>query len=86
MKNLKKLTLLHSNDMRGDFLAEKIDDDLVGGVSLLSGDIGARHCYTKEHNTYIALAFPPMDHTKRFRAHIIYMESDPPSLSRCRCQ
>ncbi len=37
MKNLKKLTLLHSNDMHGDFLAEKIKDDLVGGVSLLSG-------------------------------------------------
>ena len=36
-KNLKKLTLLHSNDMHGDFLAEKIDCKLVGGVSLLSG-------------------------------------------------
>lgn len=39
MKNLKKLTLLHSNDMHGDFHAEKIDDDLVGGVSPLSGYI-----------------------------------------------
>ena len=37
MKNLKKLTILHSNDMRGDFLAEQIDERLVGGVSLLSG-------------------------------------------------
>lgn len=37
MKNLKKLTLLHSNDMHGDFLTEKIGEDLVGGVSLLSG-------------------------------------------------
>lgn len=37
MKNLKKLTLLHSNDMHGDFLAEQIDSKLVGGVSLLSG-------------------------------------------------
>lgn len=36
-KNLKKLTLLHSNDMHGDFLAEKIDSKLVGGVSLLCG-------------------------------------------------
>ena len=36
-KNLKQLTLLHSNDMHGDFLAEKIDCKLVGGVSLLCG-------------------------------------------------
>ena len=37
MKHLKKLTILHSNDMHGDFLAEQIDEKLVGGVSLLSG-------------------------------------------------
>ncbi len=35
----KKLTILHSNDLHGDFLAEKIDEKLVGGVSLLSGYI-----------------------------------------------
>ena len=37
MKNLKKLTILHSNDMHGDFLAEQIDEKLVGEVSFLSG-------------------------------------------------
>ena len=37
MKNLKKLTILHSNDLHGDFLAEEIDSKLVGGVSMLSG-------------------------------------------------
>lgn len=37
MEKYKKLTLLHSNDMHGDFLAEKIDNNLVGGVSMLSG-------------------------------------------------
>ncbi len=37
MSNLKKLTLLHSNDMHGDFLAEHVDENLVGGVSMLSG-------------------------------------------------
>lgn len=37
MQRYKKLVLLHSNDMHGDFLDEKIDDELVGGVSLLSG-------------------------------------------------
>lgn len=40
MDNLKKLTILHSNDMHGDFLAEEIDENLVGGVSMLSGYVG----------------------------------------------
>ena len=35
----RKLTLLHSNDMHGDFLAENVSDELVGGVSMLSGYI-----------------------------------------------
>lgn len=35
----RQLTLLHSNDMHGDFLAENVDEKLVGGVSLLSGYI-----------------------------------------------
>lgn len=34
---IKHLTLLHSNDMHGDFLAEQVDERLVGGVALLSG-------------------------------------------------
>lgn len=37
MSNLVPLTILHSNDMHGDFLAENIDKNLIGGVSLLSG-------------------------------------------------
>ena len=37
MANIKNLTLLHSNDMHGDFLAEEIDKQLLGGVSMLSG-------------------------------------------------
>ena len=37
MADYRKLTILHSNDMHGDFLAENIDDSLVGGVSMLSG-------------------------------------------------
>ena len=36
-KNLKKLTILHSNDLHGDFLAEQVDKKLVGGLSSLSG-------------------------------------------------
>lgn len=38
-QHLKKLTLLHSNDLHGDFLAEQLDEKLVGGVSRLSGYI-----------------------------------------------
>ena len=37
--NLKKLTLLHSNDLHGDFLAEQANGKLVSGVSMLSGYI-----------------------------------------------
>ena len=39
MERYRKLTLLHSNDMHGDFLAESVDEDLIGGVSMLSGYI-----------------------------------------------
>ena len=37
MKNLKKLTILHSNDLHGDFMAKEVDKELLGGVSMLSG-------------------------------------------------
>ena len=37
MANVKKLTILHSNDLHGDFLAEKIDEKLIVGVYMLSG-------------------------------------------------
>ena len=37
MKHTKKITILHSNDLHGDFLAEQVDEKLVGGVSMLSG-------------------------------------------------
>ena len=39
MDQFKKITLLHSNDMHGDFLAENVDENLIGGVSMLSGYI-----------------------------------------------
>ncbi|MBQ3090357.1 MAG: bifunctional metallophosphatase/5'-nucleotidase, partial [Oscillospiraceae bacterium] len=37
MGNQKKLTILHSNDLHGDFMAREVEQDLVGGVSMLSG-------------------------------------------------
>ena len=33
----RKLTILHSNDLHGDFLSEEVDSCLIGGVSMLSG-------------------------------------------------
>ena len=36
MKNLKKLTILHSNDLHGDFMAKEVDQELMGGISMLS--------------------------------------------------
>ncbi len=50
----KNLTLLHSNDMHGDFLAEKIDDSLVGGVSMLSGYL--TRCRNEDPNVLYAIA------------------------------
>ena len=51
---LKRLTLLHSNDLHGDFLAEKVDAELVGGVSMLSGYVSkVRH---EEDNVLYAIA------------------------------
>lgn len=37
MGNYKKLTILHSNDLHGDFHAKNVDTKLIGGVSMLSG-------------------------------------------------
>ena len=37
MERYKKLVLLHSNDMHGDFLSEQVGDKTLGGVSMLSG-------------------------------------------------
>lgn len=54
MKNLKKLVLLHSNDLHGDFLAEKVDRKLLGGVSRLSGYV--RSVRLDEPNTLYCIA------------------------------
>ncbi len=54
MKHLKKLTLLHSNDLHGDFLVEKINDKLIGGVSMLSGYVNKVR--REEENVIYAVA------------------------------
>ena len=52
--NYKQITLLHSNDMHGDFLAEKVDQKLTGGVSLLSGYL--TKCRNEDPNVIYAIA------------------------------
>lgn len=54
MKNTKKITILHSNDLHGDFLAEEVDDKLVGGVSMLNGYI--EKVRSEEKNVIYAIA------------------------------
>ena len=54
MKQLKKLTILHSNDMHGDFLAKQVDDKLLGGVSMLSGYVSKVR--NEEENVIYAVA------------------------------
>ncbi|MBQ6930069.1 MAG: bifunctional metallophosphatase/5'-nucleotidase [Oscillospiraceae bacterium] len=54
MGRYKKLTLLHSNDMHGDFVAESTDENLVGGVSMLSGYVD--RVRREEANTLYCIA------------------------------
>ena len=54
MSDAKKLTILHSNDLHGDFLAEKIDEKLIGGVSMLSGYVNKVR--NEEQNTIYCIA------------------------------
>ena len=51
---VKHLTLLHSNDMHGDFLAENAESGLIGGISLLSGYI--RRIRKENPDTLFAIA------------------------------
>ena len=54
MSEIKKLTILHSNDLHGDFLAEKVDERLIGGVSRLSGYLSKVR--KEEKNTIYCIA------------------------------
>ena len=54
MSRYKKLTLLHSNDMHGDFTAQDVDANLVGGVSMLSGYVDKVR--REEENTLYCIA------------------------------
>ena len=54
MKNLRTLTLLHSNDLHGDFMAKSVDEKLIGGVSRLSGYV--HKVREEEENVLYAIA------------------------------
>ena len=54
MSVVKKLTILHSNDLHGDFLAETVDEKLIGGVSMLSGYVNKVRC--EEQNAIYCIA------------------------------
>jgi len=54
MERFKKLTILHSNDLHGDFLAKESFGKTVGGVSMLSGYISG--VKAEEPNTLYCIA------------------------------
>lgn len=54
MESIKKLTILHSNDLHGDFLAEETDARLIGGVSMLSGYVNRAR--SEEENVIYCIA------------------------------
>ncbi|MCQ2539882.1 MAG: bifunctional metallophosphatase/5'-nucleotidase [Acetatifactor sp.] len=54
MAKMKKLTLLHSNDLHGDFLATENNGVLAGGVSRLSGYV--QKVRREEKNVIYAIA------------------------------
>lgn len=54
MERYKKLILLHSNDMHGDFFEESVNGALIGGVSRLSGYINKVR--KEEPNTLYCIA------------------------------
>ncbi len=51
---MKKLTLLHSNDMHGDFFESNIDGRMCGGISRLGGYV--EKVREEEKNTIFAIA------------------------------
>lgn len=53
-ERFKKVTLLHSNDMHGDFLEDKVNEKLTGGVSMLSGYL--TKCRNEDPNVIYAIA------------------------------
>ena len=51
--NLRRLVLLHSNDMHGDFFAREGREKLVGGMSMLSGYVQKTRAEEKDPVLYV---------------------------------
>lgn len=54
MSNDTKLTLLHINDIHGDFLTKEVDGKQVGGIAMLSGYL--KKVRSEEENVIFAIA------------------------------
>ncbi len=54
MNQYEKLTILHSNDLHGDFLSKELDLSLMGGISMLSGYVNKIR--REEPNTIYCIA------------------------------
>lgn len=54
MERYKKLTILHSNDLHGDFFSEENGDEVIGGASRLSGYVSKVR--KEEKNVIYAIA------------------------------
>ena len=53
-RRYRNLTILHSNDLHGDFLSGQGDEKLLGGISMLSGYVSA--VKAKHRNTLYCIA------------------------------
>jgi len=53
-RRYRNLTLLHSNDLHGDFFSADVDDRTLGGISMLSGYVSS--VKAKEANTLYCIA------------------------------
>ncbi|MDO8688740.1 MAG: metallophosphoesterase [Dehalococcoidia bacterium] len=77
--NTRKLTILHSNDMHGDFLAEKTSVDakarMIGGLALLSGYVN--QVRQEEENVLYLIAGDMVNgaQLRRTFAHIMRKEN-----------
>ena len=66
MENIKKLTILHSNDLHGDFLAERIDEDLYSALRYAANDEKTdKKMYVSAINCPKQLPYETMMDTKR---------------------
>lgn len=69
-ERFKKFTILHSNDMHGDFLSESkgVEGHLIGGLSLLSGYLNKVR--SEEKNTLFVISGDMVQGSTRFNYYL----------------